>query len=249
MTPLDCSITSSCGLARNCYVVTFLALIIIIYSPLAEASPPYKTTDADTADPYNLELRLGIVQVEREDGSTDYVSPLMRANFGFPNKVEIVSEFEYSPEKNDFGDGALGFKWAPMQGPISFGIETLALLPVRTGDNGVGVESQLVATWREHNNGLQVHINAGGFHDPRGPAKEDGWRASVLAELTERSFRPGLELFAKQKNGQDADIRLGAGIIKKVGQFEIRSAVHVGLTSHAPDMVLNIWLSMKIPFQ
>ena len=221
----------------------------LLYAPISGAFPPYKTTDANTANPYNLELRLGLVQAEREGGATEYASPLLRANFGFPNKVELISEFEYLPEKHEFGDGAFGFKWTPVQGSISFGIEALALLPVRPGDNGVGVELQLLATWGRANNGLQVHVNAGGFHDPRGSKMENGWRASVLTELTYSSFRPGIELFAKQKNGEDTDTRLGVGLIKNFGKFEVRSAIHVGLTDHAPDVVFNIWFSMKIPFR
>lgn len=230
-------------------VIVYVLSVQIIYVPSVAAFPPYKTTDADTADPYTLELRLGLVRVEREGGETEYVSPLLRANVGFPNKFELISEFEYRPEENEFGDGAVGFKWAPVQGSLSFGIETLALLPVRPEDDGIGVESQLLATWRGHNHDVQVHINAGGFHDPRGTETENGWRASVLTELTESSFRPGIELFAKRKNGQAADVRLGAGVIKDVGRFEIRSALHVGLTDEAPDVVFNFWFSMKLPIR
>lgn len=230
-------------------VIVILASFQMISVPPVAAFPPYKTTDADTADPYNLELRLGLVQAEREGGKTEYVSPLLRVNFGFPNKVELISEFEYLPEKREFGDGAFGIKWAPVQGSLSFGIETLALLPVRPGDNGVGVESQLLATWRRPNKHLQVHVNAGGFRDPRGSETEDGWRASVLIERTDSSFRPGIELFAKQKRGEDADVRLGVGVIKDVGKFQIRSAIHAGLTDQAPDVVFSIWFSMKIPFR
>ena len=229
--------------------IVFLVSIQLIYAPPLAAFPPYKTTDADTADPDNLELRLGLVQVEREGGATKYASPLLRTNFGFPNKLEVISEFEYRPEENEFGDGAFGIKWAPVQGPLSFGMETLALLPVRPGNNSVGIESQLVATWRRPNQSLQVHANAGGFHDPRESEIESGWRASVLTELAYSSFRPGIEVFVKKKSGKHEDVRLGAGVIKNVGQFEIRSAVHVGLTDAAPDVVFNIWFSVKLPFR
>lgn len=216
----------------------------------ADAFPPYKTTDADTADPYNLELRLGLLQATRGGGDTEYASPLLRANFGLPHKFELISEFEYLPEEGEFGEGAVGFKWAPLQGTPSFGIETLALLPVRDGDSGVGVESQFVATWHPPGARLRLHVNAGGFHDPRGSDTDNGWRASALTELMGyRSFRPGIELFAKRVSGEDADVRLGVGVIKRVGRFEIRSAVHAGLTDEAPDVVFNFWFSMKIPFR
>lgn len=236
--------------ARRRQIVVLLAFIQAIHASPAGAFPPYKTTDADTADPYNLELRLGLLQATRGGGETEYASPLLRANFGLPNKLELISEFGYLPEEGEFGEGAVGFKWAPLQGTPSFGIETLALLPVREGDSGTGVESQLVATWHRPGERLRVHVNAGGFHDPRGSDTENGWRASVLAELMgDSSLRPGIELFAKQISGENADVRLGVGVIKDLGQFEIRSALHAGLTDQAPDVAFNLWFSLKIPFR
>jgi hypothetical protein len=238
------------GVARW-QAIVFLVLVEAALLQQAQAFPPYKTTDADTADPYNLELRVGLVQAERASGTTEWASPLLRTNFGLPNKVELISEFEYRPEQHEFGDGAVGIKWAGAQGsPLSFGIETLALLPVRPKDSGVGVESQILATWFRPDHGFRVHINAGGFHDPRGRDTENGWRASVLTELMGNdSFRPGFELFAKKKEGHEADVRFGVGVIKEIGRLEIRSGVYVGLTDQAPDVLVNVWLSTKIPFR
>lgn len=230
--------------------VVFFVFIQLFHAPIAGAFPPYKTTDADTADPYNLELRLGLIQAQRENGATQIASPLLRANFGLPNKVELISEFEYLPEEHEFGDGAFGIKWAPVQGSLSFGIETLALLPVRPGDSGVGLESQLLATWHRPGHGLRVHVNAGGFHDPRDSTTENGWRASVLTEMMGNdAFRPGFELFAKQKRGQAADVRMGAGMIIDAGRFEIRSGVHIGLTKEAPDVTISLWIAKKLPLR
>jgi hypothetical protein len=232
---------------RNCLVVMFFQLIC---SPSVLAFPPYKSTDADTAAPYNLELRLGILQMEHDSSSTKFISPLIRANFGFPYQFEFVSEFEYVPEDNELGDGAVGIKWVPLRGTLSLGIETLMLLPVRNGDdNKLGVESQLVSTFPLNNSSLVIHINGGLFHDPRGQDTENGWRASVLTELTNNSYRPGFELFTKHINGQNTDVRLGMGIIKTIGRFEVRSAVHFGLSSQAPDVIFNLWFSTNIPFR
>lgn len=226
--------------------VVLLLILQFCYSASIEAAPPYKTTDADTADPSTVEVRLGMIQAEHKNGKTEYLSPLLRVNLGLPNKVELVSEFEYLPEENEFGGGAVGVKWIPVYGNFSFGIETLALLPVRPNDKGVGVESQLLATWR--NEKSSVHVNAGGFHDPRSEHTENGWRASVLTEITDNRFRPGIELFALQKHGEDVDVRLGAGFIRAIGNFEIRSGIHFGLTSEAPDIAINFWLSSKFPY-
>ena len=69
----------------------------------------------------------------------------------------------------------------------------------------------------------------------------------MLTEMTGSEYRPGIDLFAKQKNGENVDIRLGTGFIKDVGGFEIRSGIHFGLTSEAPDVIFNFWISTKLP--
>ncbi len=213
----------------------------------AFAFPPYRSTDADTADPYTLELRVGLGKVEQERDETEILTPLLRTNFGLPNNIELISEFEYVPKEGELGDGAMGVKWVSFHGALSFGIETLALLPVRSGDDGVGVESQLLATF--WSNRVRLHVNAGGSHDARISPAEDGWRASVLAELPRESYRPGVELFAKEVENAPADVRAGAGLIYDVGSFDIRAGLHAGLTDTAPDVSLSLWITTKLPFR
>ncbi len=232
---------------------TWLKYLLFLAAPLVEpppasAFPPYRTTDADTADPYTLELRVGLIKANQKDGDTEVAAPLLRANFGLPNKFELISEFEYLPEDGEFGDGAAGFKWVPLFGSTwSFGIETLALLPVRPGDDDIGVEAQLLGTfWSER---YRLHVNAGGFHDARVSRSEDGWRASLLAEFPREGYRPGIELFAKKVENESTDVRAGVGIIYDIGSFDIRTALHVGLTDEAPDVSFNLWISTKLPFQ
>lgn len=230
------------------YIIAPLIILLVISPDQTAAFPPYKSTDAGTADPYVLEMRLGLIQLERDGQQTTTISPLLRSNFGLPGKLELVSEFEYHPGEREFGDGALGIKWAPLVVESwSFGMEVLSLVPVRPGDHGVGTEAQLLATW--HNPNMLVHINAGGFHDPRAEATENGWRASVLVELTSKSFHPGIELFAKQKDGEDVDLRLGVGLIKDIGSIQLRSGIHIGVTSDAPDLIFNFWIARKFPLQ
>jgi hypothetical protein len=189
---------------------------------------------------------VGLVKADREDGETEVTAPLLRANFGLPNKIELISEFEYLPEGGEFGDGAAGIKWIPLFGnEFSFGVETLILLPVRPGDDGLGVEAQLLATfWRER---FRLHVNAGGFHDARVSPSEDGWRASLLAEFPREGYRPGIELFAKEVEDDSTDARAGVGIIYDIGSFDLRAALHVGLTDEAPDMSFSLWISTKLP--
>ena len=231
-------------------IVIALILLQVTISESAVAFPPYKTTDAGTADPYVLEMRLGLIQLEHDDDENTSISPLLRSNFGLPGNFELISEFEYHPSEHEFSDGALGIKWAPeSSGFWRFGLETLALMPVRPGDDGVGIESQFLATWYD-NHGIRVHINAGGFHDPRTAVTENGWRASVLTELmVNSSFRAGIELFVKQKDGENADLRLGAGLIKDIGGIQLRSGIHIGVTKEAPDIIFNFWIARKFPLQ
>lgn len=227
--------------------VVVLTLISALLPAASQAFPPYRSTDAETAAPWTLEARLGLLKVTHDDSRSSYASPLLRMNVGFPGDFELVTEFEYELERSRFVDGAVGFKWAPIQRSVSFGIETLMLLPVSSEFSGVGVESQLLATI--HRDRYQVHINAGGFHDARFKVAENGWRASALVEAPLGRFKPGLELFAKQIHHESTQLQAGPGIIFDVGPFEIRSAVHFGLTSSAPDVVTSLWISKKFPFK
>ncbi len=207
------------------------------------AFPPYRSTDADTAEPGKLEIRLGLLSVEREDDDNAYSSPLLRTNLGLPKKLELVTEFEFRADEGHFGDGAAGLKWAPLRGSWSFGLESLALLPVSSQHSGSGVESQLLATFRRKD--FRFHINAGGFYDGRSSETEHGWRASSLSELQISRFRPGLEVFAKQVHSEPAQVQLGAGAIAQLGPIDVRTGVHAGLTSHAPDFVASLWVTWK----
>ncbi len=209
----------------------------------AVAFPPYRSTDADTAEPGQLEVRLGLLGIEREDDDNAYSSPLLRANLGLPRHLELITEFEFRADEGRFGDGAAGLKWAPLRGSWSFGLETLALLPVSSKHSGSGVESQLLATFRRKD--FRIHINAGGFYDARPSETEHGWRASTLSELQLGRFRPGLEVFTKQVHSEPVQVQLGAGVIAQLGPIDVRTGVHAGLTSQAPDFVASLWVTWK----
>lgn len=217
---------------------------VLLFPACLYAAPPFKTTDTGTAETGVLELRLGLVQFARQSSRNEVLSPLIRANYGLGSDLELLSEFEYDQSENTTGNAALGGKWRFLDGDgFSMGIELLALLPVRTADSGAGIESQLLMTWRR--GGERLHFNVGGFHDPRGAATVDGWRASLLAERRLEGFRHGVELFARQKRGLPTDARLGYGFVKSFGSFDVRSGVHLGLTRQAPDVVFNFWVSRE----
>jgi hypothetical protein len=208
------------------------------------AFPPYRTTDADVADPGVAEVRLGLVEIEREHSANEYFSPLVRANLGLGHDLEIVSELEYSQDEDRVSDAAIGLKWARLESSLGIGVETLALLPVTASHDGLGVEAQLLATLRE--GPFSVHLNAGGFYDGRPAPSKRGGRASLLGEVRWGRLRPGLELFAKKVSGESTRVQLGLGVIIDAGRFDIRAALHAGLTREAPDLVLSLWVTWDL---
>lgn len=207
----------------------------------AQAFPPYKSTDAGTAEPHAVELRAG-VQTEFDNGETETLFPSVRLNFGLPGHVEVNSEFDFAPDGGTFDDGALGGKWIPfVSDAVSVGIESLVLLPIRPGDAGIGNETQILGTFAL--NDAHLHLNAGHVYDARDALTEKGWRASGLLEIPMGRSVVGLELFAKDTNLGSTDARIGAGVIYDVGSFDIRFAAHAGLTKAAPDATVSLWIS------
>jgi len=222
------------------------AIILVasfLYVSPAQSFPPYRSTDADTSAPNTVELRLGLVEVEREDRDDKVTTPLVRLNLGLPGHAEFVTELEYVPRDERLGDAAVGVKWAPIRGAPALGVETLALLPVRADDRGLGFEGQLLATLEGES--AVLHVNGGGFLDARSSPTEAGWRASALVELPLSGIRPGFEAFAKQQFGDSFDARIGVGAIVSLGRFDLRAGVHAGVTPEAPDVSLSLWLGTK----
>lgn len=226
---------------NHCRVAMAAALLLAgsNLSP-ALAFPPYRSTDADTADPHSIELRTG-VQTKFENGEAETLFPSVRLNLGLPGKFELNSEFDLSTNGDGFDDGALGAKWIPfVSEAVSVGFESLALLPIRMGDGGVGTETQILTTIDLQ--GASLHLNAGGVYDPRGTLTEKGWRASGLLEIPMGNSVIGIELFAKDTNLDSPDARIGAGIIYDAGGFDVRFGIHAGLTRAAPDAVVSLWI-------
>ncbi len=224
---------------------SLLVAAAIAWAEPAWAFPPYRTTDADVADPGVAEVRLGLVKVEREHGENEYFSPLARANLGLGRYLEFITELEYSQDEDRVSDAAVGLKWARLETSLGIGVETLALLPVTAGQDGLGVEGQLLATYRT--GPFSVHLNAGGFYDGRPARSERGGRASMLGEVRWGRLRPGLELFAKKVSGEPAVVQLGPGVIIDTGRFDIRAALHADLTREAPDLTLSLWVTWDLP--
>ena len=225
---------------------SFVAICIgaLLEAPAAHAFPPYRSTDAETADPWDLEGRLGLIRFTRDEGENIYASPLLRINFGLPQRVELTGEFEYLPVDGRVGDAAAGLKWVPYFRDLSLGIEVLALLPV-SSEGGAGIEASLLATQRWEP--VELHLNAGGFYDGRPFPVEKGWRTGLLGEIALGRVRPGVELFAKQVLSEPVAVQGGGGVIVKFGPMDLRTGVHAGLTDAAPDFVASFWVAGNLP--
>jgi len=233
------------SLGRRLSCASVLVAAAICCAGPAWAFPPYRTTDADVVDPGVAEVRLGLVKVERENSENEYFSPLLRANLGLGHNLEIGGELEYSQDKDRVSDAAVGLKWARLESSLGIGVETLALLPVTASQDGLGVEAQFLSTYRT--GVVSLHLNAGGFYDGRPAPSERGGRASLLGEVRWSRLRPGLELFAKKVSGERTVVQLGPGVIIDAGRFDVRAAVHAGLTREAPDLALSFWVSGDFP--
>src|SRR5688572_23362438 len=149
-------------------------LFVLLLPTSALAFPPYRSTDATTAEPWTVEARLGLFRIRHDSGDNAQFSPLLRVNLGLPGSVEIVSEYEHRVDDDGGSDAAVGVKWAPLRCGIDIGVETLALLPVGEGQGDAGVESQLLAAYRRES--WRLHVNAGGMYDARPASNESGWR-------------------------------------------------------------------------
>lgn len=213
------------------------------FAPDLRAFPPYRSTDAGTADPWVLEPRLGLIRATRDDGDISTSAPLGRLNLGLPHHFEIVTEAEYSHDDERLGDAAMGGKWIPFPGELGAGTEVLVLLPVSDA-GGVGLEAQALLSYRPPP--LRLHLNGGGFADGRTEPSERGWRGSLLAEVDLGSARPGVELFGKQVSGDAVRLLAGLGTIADLGAVDLRLGVHAGLTEASPELVGSIWVSTEI---
>jgi hypothetical protein len=181
--------------------------------------------------------------LRRDESETQRSAPLSRINFGIGQHYEVISELEYAIDDSRFAEGALGFKWARSRSSRGIGVETLVLLPVYSELDGVGFESQFVRTWQQQ--GWRLHVNAGGFYDPRAGTTERGWRGSLLAEFPRDRLRPGVELFTKDERSSAARVQCGVGLIASLTRMEIRAGLHAGLTDAAPDLEASFWLAWK----
>jgi hypothetical protein len=218
-----------------------LVVAVLALSSPAEGFPPYRSTDAETAEPWTLEGRLGLLRFRRDGGENAYSSPLLRLNLGLPRRIELISELEYEPE-HGLADAAVGFKWVPVMKRTSVGIEAVALLPTSVA-GGTGIEANLLVT--DRHGPLRFHFNLGAFADGRPDPSDHGWKTSVLVERDMRSWRPGIEVFVRHIGSEPLQILVGPGAIIRAGKADVRLGIHIGLTDAAADLITDTWVAAK----
>jgi hypothetical protein len=224
--------------------------LLAFCGPIAAATtygfPPYRSTDAETADPWTIEARFGLLRYTRQAGQNEYETPLARVNLGFPHGLELITELAIQPVERRVGDAAIGLKWVPYLKRLSVGVEALALLPVSDAGGG-GVEAQALFTARLHP--VLLHVNAGGYFDARVTPRERAWEASLLGEVKLGRWHPGLEVAAWQPVPAPVSVLAGVGLIVELGTVVIHAGVHAGLTAAAPDVRVNLWVSFVLPLR
>lgn len=188
-------------------------------------------------------MRLGLVRAQQEAGENRYTSPLLRMSLGIAERAELVVGSEYDRDEGQVSDAAIGLKLVGREAAVRWGVETIALLPVDSSHSGVGLESQLLATWNPAR--MRLHLNAGAIYDPRPGEIERAWQASLLAEIERGAGRAGVELFARRFRHQSTEVQLGVGWIVPAGPLQVRMGLHGGLTGRAPDLTASLWLSAE----
>jgi hypothetical protein len=191
----------------------------------ATAFPPYRSTDAAPAEPWELEPRLGLLMVEREAGENEWTAPLFRVNLGFPGDFEAITEAELKPDSGELSDAAVGVKWIPLRRSFALGVEMLVLPPLPSRP-GAGVEATTVASIFAQP--MRLHVN-------------------LLGEVETGPLRPGLEIAMKTVRGEPSQIAAGGGAILNLGAIDLRAGVHLGLTADAPDIRASFWVTSKLP--
>jgi len=171
-------------------VVSAAVFIAILLAPdEAAAYRPFKSTDADVVDRGALEIELGALTVERDDGRTGYITPGLILNYGLTGALELVGEFELENPPGDpwqIADPGLFLKAQLKEGALqdrsglSIAAELGALLPSsKEGENDLGGEAILIASGALSSFTYHVNFGGGGV-DRLGSAF---WKWGVIGEL------------------------------------------------------------------
>lgn len=240
--------------ARLLCIAAFIA--VLLAPKEAAAYRPFESTDADVVKRGALEIELGPLTVERDDGRTAYIAPSLVANYGLTDKLEFVGEFELERAPDEswrFADPGVFLKALLKEGALqdrsglSIAAEVGALLPEsgapdQVGGNDLGGEAVLIASGALAS--FTYHVNLGGGVDRDGSAF---WTWGVIGELSvSDELTLAVEVAAEDAAGAapDRSVLLGARFQPRESSIVLDLGVRRGLSSASPDWTATAGLTV-----
>jgi hypothetical protein len=194
-------------------LVLALSMVVVSGAP-AFAYRPFDGTDAAVAETGQLELELGPVQGEREQGRTTY-SPTLVFNAGIAHNFELVVDVDSVFLADSVVASDLLVKHVLRRGGLqggtgpSLAIETGVLfptIPLRSTDAGWALALIASQVWDP----VTVHVNVEGIY---GRYRDLGGVASVIVEGPEAwTVRPVAEVLAGDVDAETTYSVLGGAI-------------------------------------
>ncbi|PQA85862.1 hypothetical protein [Hyphococcus luteus] len=244
--------------ARLLCIAAFIA--VLLAPKEADAYRPFESTDADVVKRGELEIELGPLTVERDDGRTAYIAPSLVANYGLTDTLELVGEFELERPPDEswrVADPGVFLKALLKEGALqnrsglSIAAEVGALLPesgasdppdqIGGGGNDLGGEAVLIASGALAS--FTYHINVGGGVDRAGNAF---WTWGVIGELSvsDKLTLAG-EVAAEDAAGAapDRSVLFGARFQPKQSSIVFDLGVRRGLSSASPEWAATAGLT------
>lgn len=182
------------------------SLLTLAWALPAVAYRPFDGTDADVAEPREIELELGPIGYQREASEHLLVAPSVVLNYGLAPRFEAVLEGRQqwalaSSHQAEFEHAALSLKSllreGSMQGArgVSVAVETGALLPGTERRFGLHVASIFSWCWPA----LTLHLNVG--NDLLTSVHYAASTSLILEGPTAWAVRPVTEVFFEREFG------------------------------------------------
>ncbi len=232
----------------------FLVSGLFLVSLYVHAYRPFDSTDADVADPNELEVELGYFTVEHSGAEDTFVMPQLVLNYGLTSTLEVIGEFDVekpSGKKAEIVDAAVLLKGLLREGAlqdqqgISVAVEAGVLIP-STGNDRFGVEGIAIVSGSLSR--FTYHLNFGGGLD-----KEAGQTFTILGAILEYPVRPNLrlvgEINGERVKGKAAE---NSGLIGFIWESPssgdaFDGGIRWGTSSAVPDWELTLGWTFSFP--
>lgn len=227
-------------------------LVIVGHSTPTLGYRPFVSTDAAVADPKEMELELGYLNLERADKENIFIVPHVVVNYGISQDWEVVGEFRVQKPPDAaaklvspglFLKGVLREGVRQQQKGVSVAIEAGPLLPSaapeqnRFGFEGIGI---LSGEWRR----FTYHLNIGGGVDRQKTNPFVLW--GLIGEF---SLLPSLRLVGEvsgessRKKIPDNSVLLGLIWQLPSSSISLDGGIRKSLSTGAPDWLFTTGLT------